>query len=672
MSEGSRWAALLLAGAVCARYPAAGQQAAPQKDVTAVVENVFPQPPAPVKGVRVMLSYLDSGVLITDAQHVTNSQGEAQLQVSSDVALRSGLRIQIKGPGDLAIYEPEDGQLSGLASPIKISLLPKGSLRLMSEKQIEARLNRAMVEVSSLQKENRELRTQQTAQGGNGNQLDETISQWARETGFAESEVKKAADQWADEILEGKKQATRTQMALAEFARGNYAAAEELFNQTATDERNSFKQRQLSRREEDRKEFQQYIESAYRAANASWMDNNYHQSTSVLEAALDEAAEQHREAPEDTTYRAIWLEVLGRAADAREEEAVGGAAASNALLLTQSISDYQTLIGQYSDPGEREQWARTENSLGNALTDQAMRSSGADATGLLALAIDAYNKALNVQTKVTAPGDWARTEDNLGVSLWRLGEGGEGAQSMDFLTQAATAFRAALDVETREAMPPDWAMTKNNLGLVLTDQAARSSGAQTRTYLAEAVSVLNEALQVFTRKDYPPDWAMARGNLGVALRNQAERSSGVQANDLLAKAVQAFRASLEVRTREKGDQDWAREQNNLCLALRVQGEHSSGAQAIKLFAQAVNACKSALEVRKPDKMPMASAWTNNNFGNALLDLESTAQVRKPKHFWPRLQMRRTPRSKYSQKPIVRRTGRPARIISATLSSMRGL
>ncbi len=621
MSERPGWTVLLLAGALCAACPAPGQQATPQIDVIAVVHNVYPQPPEPVKGVRVTLTYLDSAVLVTDTQYRTNSQGEAQLQVSPDVARRSDLRIEIKGSDNLAIYEPEDGQLSGLASPIKISLLPKGSFRLMSEKEIRARLNRAMVEVSNLQKENREIRAQQAAQqGGAPDHLAAAISEWSRESGLSETEIEKDVKTWAENILEGNKPPAGNEKALAELALGHYDAATELFNHTYTDQLSAFKERQRQEREGDLKAFQQCIESAYRAANSSWMGNNYRQATSILEAALDEAAEQHRQAPEDTAYRALWLEVLGRTADAREEEAVGGAAADNAQLLTQAIQDYRTLIDQYSDAGEREQWARVENSLGNALTDQAMRSSGADATGLLAHAIDAYNKALNVQTKATLPGDWARTEDNLGVSLWRQGEGGEGAQSMDFLKQAAMAFRAALDVETRGAMPADWAMTKNNLGLVLTDQAARSSGAQARTYLAEAAAVLNEALQVFTRKDYPPDWAMAQGNLGVALRNQGERSSGVQANDLLAKAVQAFRASLEVRTREKGDQDWAREQNNLCLALRVQGEHSSGAQAIKLFTQAVDACNLALEVRKPDKMPMAFAWTNNNLGNALLDL----------------------------------------------------
>src|ERR1700734_252193 len=100
MSRKAHPAIILLLGISCAGLPAHAQNST-QQNVAVVVVNALPQPPQPVKDVRVSLSYLDSSVLVTDAQQVTNSQGQALLLVSRGVSQRGDLRIQVTGANDL-------------------------------------------------------------------------------------------------------------------------------------------------------------------------------------------------------------------------------------------------------------------------------------------------------------------------------------------------------------------------------------------------------------------------------------------------------------------------------------------------------------------------------------------------------------------------------------------
>jgi len=129
-------APLILLCAACLALPARAQNPAPQQNVTVLVVNVVAQPPQPVKAVRVSLQYLNTGAPITAAQQVTNSQGHAPLVVSSDVAQRGRLRVQIDGATGLVIYLPADGQLPDyqpavLPATVEIDLLPRGSQKLL-------------------------------------------------------------------------------------------------------------------------------------------------------------------------------------------------------------------------------------------------------------------------------------------------------------------------------------------------------------------------------------------------------------------------------------------------------------------------------------------------------------------------------------------------------------
>ena len=156
------------------------------------------------------------------------------------------------------------------------------------------------------------------------------------------------------------------------------------------------------------------------------------------------------------------------------------------------------------------------------------RTGGAEGTELLAQAVDAYRSALEVRTREQLPQDWAKTQNNLGNALQDQGRRGrgrqrrraagpggerlpqrpgslhpraaaaglghdpeqpgqrapgpgprqEGAKGAELLAQAVTAYRSALEVSTREQLPQDWARTQNNLGIALGDQGARTEGAK--------------------------------------------------------------------------------------------------------------------------------------------------------------------------------------------------
>ena len=157
--------------------------------------NVLPQPPQPVKAVRVSLSYLDSSVLVTDAQEVTNSQGQALLLVSPGVNQRGDLRIEITGAVDLAIYQPADGQLPALPATVKVSLLPKGSPALLGPAQIEAMLHRSLLQVSSLQKQINTLKQNAATEQSQKPDLGPALAAWAQANGFSSAQVDQQVQQ---------------------------------------------------------------------------------------------------------------------------------------------------------------------------------------------------------------------------------------------------------------------------------------------------------------------------------------------------------------------------------------------------------------------------------------------------------------------------------------------
>ncbi len=67
-------------------------------------------------------------------------------------------------------------------------------------------------------------------------------------------------------------------------------------------------------------------------------------------------------------------------------------------------------------------WATTQNSLGNALGEQGIRTGGEAGAELLSRAVAAYREALTVRTRDSLSQQWATTQNNLESALFQLGK----------------------------------------------------------------------------------------------------------------------------------------------------------------------------------------------------------------------------------------------------------
>ena len=600
-----------------AAWPASAQSSS-QRELTVVVVNAHADPSLPVQGVRVSLSFVAGSEKVVDSRDATNRSGQALLLVSPEAAQRDDLRVEITGVNDLVVFQPADGQLSGLPTTVTIRLLPKGSVLLLGPPQIEAMLQRLSIQNRGKNQEIHALKAELAAvQSQKPDDLTAAMTEWAKASGFEVAEVDKQVQQWAEDIQRRKDQATANEKALAQLALKHYGVAAQLFDQAADDDEKAMEESKQRFLEEDRKLLRALVDKKFQSANAYQLNLQFHQASLTLTQARDRAAAEHGRYPEDPALRSIWLDSVLRLASARRDEGEVGEAGDSAALLTQSIKDYEGLLEEKSAPAERHDWAMAQTDLGIALWEQGLRSGGAQATDSLAQAVQAFRAALEVVTKADQPKDWARTQNNLGNALQNQGMRSRGKQATDLLDQAVQAYEADLQVRTKSSMPEVWAATENNLGVTLMEQGERSSGPQATDLLKQAVEAFRSGLEVQTKESDPQDWSRTETNLGIALVDQAVRSSAAQVADLMAQAVQAYRAALEVRTKASLPQDWASTQNDLGIALMDEGERIPGEQATDLLGQAVAAFRTALEVYTKADLPQEWASTQSNLASAL-------------------------------------------------------
>jgi hypothetical protein len=298
-----------------------------QQNVTVVVLNALPQPPEPVKAVRVSLNYLDSSVLVTDAQQVTNSEGKALLLVSPGVSQRGDLRIEVKGTSDLVIYQPADGQLAALPATVKVSLLPKGSPALLGPPQIEAMLHRTLLQVGSLQKQVTALKQSATVAPNQSGDLGSAIGEFAEANGFSADHVNEQVQQWAQKIQSSSAQATAEQKALAELALKHYADAAQLFTQAGDADRQqigkeeaqeqsveaqikALQAAQLAMLDKLRSPVRQLLDHSEQAAGAYQLNLQYHQATQTLDDAAATAEAEYKKHTDYKGFHEIWLQAL--------------------------------------------------------------------------------------------------------------------------------------------------------------------------------------------------------------------------------------------------------------------------------------------------------------------------------------------------------------------------
>jgi tetratricopeptide (TPR) repeat protein len=138
----------------------------------------------------------------------------------------------------------------------------------------------------------------------------------------------------------------------------------------------------------------------------------------------------------------------------------------------------------------------------------------------LAEAIEAFRKALELAPREVSPEQWAETQNNLGNALQALGERESGTTRLE---DAVAAFREALEEWTRERVPLDWAGTQNNLGAALARLGERE---RDMARLEEAVAAFREALKEWTQERAPYYFDMTQRNLDRALKLLDARKRG--------------------------------------------------------------------------------------------------------------------------------------------------
>ena len=160
----------------------------------------------------------------------------------------------------------------------------------------------------------------------------------------------------------------------------------------------------------------------------------------------------------------------------------------------------------------------------------------------------AYRNALEVRTREQLPQDWAMTQNNLGNALWTLAGRSERPQAAAYLEQAVGAYRSALEVRTRAQLPQDWAMTENNLGNALGDLARQSEGPQAAAHLEQAVVALQGALEVRTEDTMPQLWTQTMQNLALTYEQKKDWAHAMETYERLAHHYPedpSFRAKVE-------------------------------------------------------------------------------------------------------------------------------
>ena len=101
--------------------------------------------------------------------------------------------------------------------------------------------------------------------------------------------------------------------------------------------------------------------------------------------------------------------------------------------------------------------------LGISLNEAGIRTKGADIQKFLGEAVQAYRAALTVRTQAELPQDWAMTQNNLGNALGDQGTRTGGEAGKVIIRQAINAYELAFQIRTREALPVQWEETMGNL-----------------------------------------------------------------------------------------------------------------------------------------------------------------------------------------------------------------
>ena len=198
-----------------------------------------------------------------------------------------------------------------------------------------------------------------------------------------------------------------------------------------------------------------------------------------------------------------------------------------------AIIGYQVALTYFNREKYPEEWAGTQNNLGNALVERIIGES----VNNLDAGINCYKLALEVYLRDTFPEDWAMTQNNLGTA-YKGRENGDKAENLEIAIQY---YFAALDVYQRSVFPYQWAAIQYNLGNVYCDRVAADKAEN----MEIAILSYNAALEVYQPNLVPQQWAMTQYNLGNAYKQRIRGDK----NENLRKADECYLAAMDIYKR---------------------------------------------------------------------------------------------------------------------------
>ncbi|AFY59223.1 hypothetical protein Riv7116_6910 [Rivularia sp. PCC 7116] len=204
-----------------------------------------------------------------------------------------------------------------------------------------------------------------------------------------------------------------------------------------------------------------------------------------------------------------------------------------------AIKGYQVALSYFNRDKYPEEWAGTQNNLGNALVE---RITGDEADNLDE-GIKCYEGALEVYQRDIFPEDWAMTQNNLGTA-YKSRQRGDRAENLEIAIQH---YFAALEVYQRSVFPYQWATIQYNLGNVYCDRVAGDKSENVEI----AILSYNCALEVYQPDLVPQQWAMTQYNLGNAYKQRIRGEN----NENLQKADKCYLAAMEVYKRYRNPEE---------------------------------------------------------------------------------------------------------------------
>ncbi|WP_353061940.1 hypothetical protein RBB77_11550 [Tunturibacter psychrotolerans] len=291
-----------------------------------------------------------------DGSHdVTRDGGLFHLFLSD--ALKPGVEVTISAtiPG-FAIYEPPGGKLTvpmDLVHRKEIQLLPKGSLKFLSDVQVRAFVERTAKESS---------RATSLPNVKEPPDLSRYLKDWAVQYGFGVDQVKSEVNRWASEV-ESKK-SDNYDLSLAAFAKKNFNEAHDKAMEAAADEEN----RLVSLQQQQQESIDLIIRDYLLAGDSAYSAQDFSKSSTAYGKALAHTSQVQN----GIEWAGIQIR-LGNAEAALVSRSEGVAISQHEESARKA---YQAALTVYTREQVPEDWAATQNNFGLALFNLAERSEG--------------------------------------------------------------------------------------------------------------------------------------------------------------------------------------------------------------------------------------------------------------------------------------------------------